>query len=590
MKVIRPLFLDDLEQAFELAIDSAPKLERLLTRIASIKVFDPACGSGNFLVIAFKELRKIEHRILQRLAELQRLDSSKASMFKLSQIKLENFYGIEIDDFAHEIAILSLWLAKHQMNVEFKELFGVEISLIPLRDTGNVVCANAARTDWNNVCPVFGDDEVYVLGNPPYRGAQLQTAENKKDLASAFGRQPFDRGLDYVAAWYYKGASYVAAHACELGFVSTNSICQGSQVAALWPHVLARGVHISFAHNSFRWSNLARGKAGVTVVVIGLSKHPKGPRRIYSEGAVREVAEISPYLTATREDLFVTGRSSPISLLPPMNKGSGPTDGGYLLLTEAEKQEICARYPAALKYIRGFAGASEFLHGRSRYCLWIRDEDVEDARKIPPLDARLKQVSAFRAASPKLPTQRWATRPWEFAENRHQESPAIIVPSHSSERREYVPVGFLGPTTIVSNAALAVYRAEPWVFALIQSRMHMVWMKAVGGRIKSDPRYSPELVYNTFPVPKIGADQRDQLTALALHVLEAREQFSGLTLADLYDHEGMPELLRRAHRSLDETVDGLYRSRLFESDDERLEVLFSMYEEMIATENGAPDA
>lgn len=589
MKVIRPLFLDDLELALE-AADSVSKLERLRKRIGLIKIFDPACGSGNFLVISYKELRKLEHRILERLALTQDAAGTQTDLFKWSTLRLENFYGIEIDDFAHEVAILSLWLAKHQMNVEFQERFGVEISLIPLRDTGNITCGNATRLDWNGVCAVSEGEEVYLLGNPPYRGAQLQTSDNKADLVAAFDGAPFDRGLDYVAAWYYKGARFVSEHDCQLGFVSTNSICQGSQVAALWPLILNMGVHISFAHNSFKWSNFARGKAGVTVVVIGLANTPRRGRKIFSEGGVREVVEISPYLTATRADLFVTGRSKPLSSLPPMNKGSGPTDGGALLLTEAERQEICAAFPQAARYIRGFAGASEFLHGRLRHCLWIKDEDVEAVRKIPPLQARLEQVAAFRTASPKLPTQKWAARPWEFAENRHQESPAIIVPSHSSERRTYVPMGFLGPTTVVSNAALVIYRAEPWVFGLIQSRMHMVWMRAVGGRIKSDPRYSPELVYNTFPVPEIKSEQREELTSLSYRVLEAREHYSNLTLAQLYDQKEMPELLQRSHRAVDAAVDALYRPKPFVSDDERLEVLFSMYEEMILAKGGGTHA
>lgn len=570
MKVIRPLFLDELHEAFD-ATDTVGKLEKLLDRIAAIKVFDPACGSGNFLVIAYKELRKLEHRILLRLEEL---DPNKAGLFQLSRIQLDHFYGIEIDDFAHEVAILSLWLAKHQMNVEFHEMFGVEISLIPLKDTGNVVCGNAARLEWETVCPPA--NEVYVLGNPPYRGAALQDQEHKRDMVLAFDGASFDASLDYVAAWYYKGSRYVAGSGATMAFVSTNSVCQGSQVAALWPLILAMGVHISFAHTSFRWTNKAKGNAGVTVAVVGLTATKPKRCLLYDGSSVRTVSEISPYLTASRRDLVVRGRSRS-ERLPEMTKGNGPTDGGNLLLDPAERDSLLSRYPEAASFVRRYMGASEFIRGTERYCIWVPENRSAEASEIPGLQERFERVRAFRSASKKVATKKWADRPWSFVENRHKDGPSIIIPRHSSERRRYIPMGFLDENTIISDAANAIYGAEPWIFGLLQSRMHMVWVDAIGGRLKTDYRYSAVLCYNPFPVPALSQAARDLLTDAVFGLLEARERHSHQTLAQLYDPDKMPTDLALAHERTDEVVDQLY-GRTFQYDEHRLARLLEQYE------------
>lgn len=581
MKVIRALFLDELHKAFAESANSLPKLQRLLVRISDIKVFDPACGSGNFLVIAYKELRRLEHRILQRIGEL---DASKVGMFKLSGIKLESFYGIEIDDFAHEIAILSLWLAKHQMNVDFKELFGVEISLIPLKDTGNVVCANATRLDWNDVCPSGRTDETYVLGNPPYRGISYQTDENKADIAAAFSGRPYDRNLDYVSAWFVKGSAYVAETGSRLGFVSTNSVCQGTHVPMLWPHIFDYGVEISFAHTSFAWSNQAKGKAGVTVVVIGLSGDGVDRATLYSHDTVRTVSTISPYLTASDSKVIVTERSSSISGLPKMNFGNKPTDGGFLLLSSAERSELIRNHPQAAKYVKRYVGGAEYMKGLEKYCLWIEPSESAEALLIPGIKERIERVRAFRRSSKKKATQQAASSPWRFQEARHRESTTIVVPAVTSSRREYVPVGFLDGSTVVSNKIYVIYDAEPWTFGVIQSRMHMAWMKTIAGRLKTDYSYANGLVYNTFPVPGLADTTKAELAEHAFEVLDAREQFADKTLAELYDPDKMPEALRRAHLRLDDRIDRLYRDREFASDEERLELLLQLYEELISSE------
>lgn len=587
MKVIRPLFLDDLEAVFEEATDSVRKLERLLDRISKIQVFDPACGSGNFLVISYKELRKLEHRILQRLSDLQVADQSKAYLFKESVIKLENFYGIEIDDFAHEIAILSLWLAKHQMNVQFKELFGVEISLIPLRDTGNIACENAARIDWSDVCPETPNEEIYVLGNPPYQGGTLQSTQQKEDLALAFKDESVNKYLDYVSIWLYKGARFIESRHAQLGFVATNSVCQGNSVGLLWSRMKDTKTEISFAHMPFRWSNSAKANAGVTCVIIGLSKPGERPiKTLYADGLKREASTINSYLLPDAKDVIVLAADRNRSGLPPMVFGSMPRDGGHLLLEPWVRDEIISNWPEANQIIRRFVGASSLMRGTVRYCLWIPDDLRTVAERIPPIKDRLDRVRAFRQASKAASTRRFAESPHRFVQCAHVDAPAIIIPRHTSERRAYIPMDFLDPSMIVADSAMAIYGAEPWLLGLLQSRMHMVWVRAVGGRIKSDMRYSAELCYNTFPSPQLSDSAETLLTQRVLEILEVREHFADKALGELYNPDQMPQSLINAHRRLDEVVEALYRRQPFSSEDDRLAFLFERYSRMSQTLNG----
>lgn len=582
MKVIRPLFLDELYVVLESAMDSKIRLRRLLSRICEIRVFDPACGSGNFLVIAYKEMRKIEHRIVQRLYEL---DPSEKGLFALSGIRLENFHGIEIDDFAHEIAILSLWLAKHQMNIEFYELFGVEIPLIPLRDSGSVICGNATRINWESACRKDDGYQVFVLGNPPYCGSSIQDVAQKQDFIAYFGTDKYPKNLDYISLWFLKGAGYIADGRAELGFVATNSVSQGDHVALLWPLLFESGVEISFVHEAFQWSNQAKGNAGVTCVIIGLSTHPAKLRTIYSNGNKRQVANINPYLIASAGNTIVRQRRTNVADLPPMVRGSQPTDGGYLILSEFERAQIISRDPSAARYIREYVGSEELINGTVRYCLWIADDESERASEDPDIARRLESVRRFRLRG-SLPARAGAVRPHSFLQRAHRETPSIIVPRHSSERRDYVPMGFLDKRTVISDAAMAIYDAEPWVFGLIQSRMHMVWMRAVCGRLNTRYRYSAVLVYNTFPIPPITEAFEIELRKHVVELLEARSQASDRTLSDLYDPDKMPMLLRRAHQRLDDTVDRFYRPSGFSSDEERLEMLFEMYDESVERDNG----
>lgn len=465
MKVIRPLFLGDLEEAFASA-GTVKKLDALLTRIAAIQIFDPACGSGNFLVIAYKELRRLEHRILQRTTALE---PHRAALFTDSRLRLDNFHGIEIDDFAHEIAILSLWLAKHQMNVDFKELFGAEVPLIPLREAGKVVCGNAARLQWPGVC--HGGGETYVLGNPPYAGSRTQSREQKADFVDYFGASPYPRDLDYIALWFLKGAQFLHAGSdVQVAFVSTNSVCQGEQIALMWPGVFGAGAQISFGHQSFRWSNQARGNAGVSCVVVGLCADDRRPKNVlYDAGIQRVVKSISPYLSEGPPELIVRPRRAPLADLPRMAIGSKPVDGGHLVLSNGEVASLVAEAPAVEQVIRRYGGAREAIDGSWRACIWIEDDDLERVSIIPEIARRLERVRVFRSASTSSATRAFAGQPHRFVHRAHKATSAILIPEVSSERREYVPIDFVGPDTVISNKAYAIYGGEPWLFGLLHS-------------------------------------------------------------------------------------------------------------------------
>lgn len=580
MKVIRPLFLDDLHQAFEGA-DTKAKLERLLKRISEIKFFDPACGSGNFLVIAYKELRKLEHRVLKRIAELD--PKAPISLFQLSGIKLENFYGIEIDDFAHEVAILSLWLAKHQMNVEFRELFGVEIALIPLKDTGNIVCDNAARFDWDAVCPLVAGDEAYLLGNPPYQGGTKQSNEQKADLVAAFGETDINRYLDYVSIWLFKGAKFVVAHDAELGFVVTSSVSQGNHVGLLWPHILATGAEITFAYAPFLWSNSAKHNAGVTCVIVGLapSRH-RSTKSFYRDGTRREAAAINSYLVPDGANVIVVAQDERINGFPKMAFGSMARDHGHLILNETQRTLLLKQYPEAHRFIKTFVGAEELLNGGRRYCIWVADSEADEALLISPFRDRFDLVRKYREASDAASTRQASAFPYRFVQIAHRETNAIVVPRHSSENRRYIPMAFTDHNTVASDACSVIYDAQPWLFALLTSRMHNLWVRAVSGTLASRIRYSATLCYNTFPVPGLADTAKTMLAEHTFAVLEAREHHSDLTLAQMYAPDRIPDDLRGSHRELDEAVDHLYRKRPFGTDDDRLDLLFKMYEAAMA--------
>jgi hypothetical protein len=580
LKTIEPLFLDGLREQFDAGFDSVRRLEALLERISKIKVFDPACGSGNFLVIAYKELRKLEHAILERLAEL---DPKHQVLFAESKISIENFYGIELADFAVEVAILSLWIAKHQMNTEFREKFNVSIPLIPLKETGQIRQGNAARVDWNVVCPNDGG-EIYLIGNPPYKGAKAQTKEMKADFPFVFGGRPFSKNLDYIALWFVKGADYIEGTRAELAFVTTNSVSQGEHVGLMFPMIFAKGIEIGFAYTSFKWENNAKRNAGVTVAVIGLRVARAGQKYLYTDDLQIAATNINGYL-ADGANVVIERRKCPLGAdCPEMVFGSMPRDGGGLILTPDERQRMIADDSRSESFIKRYVGSSEFINDVERYCLWIPDASAGEARMVNDINARLNRVAEERSKSKADSTAAFASRPHRFVQISYKPTDSIIIPSISSGRREYIPVGYLGPDTVISNKGFAIYDAEPWVFAVLNSRMHMVWVNAVSGRMREDYQYSNTIVYNNFPVPILSEAMKEKLTVAALRVLDAREYHCEKTLAELYDTDLMPDDLRAAHADVDVLVDSIYFKRGYETDEQRLSDLFTMYEAMTAEE------
>ncbi|MEI7581923.1 DNA methyltransferase, partial [Runella sp.] len=578
MKVIEPLFLNDLYEAFEAAKGNLKKLNELLKRIWNIKIFDPACGSGNFLIIAYKELRKLEMLLFK---EIDLVNKSYSTQF--SGISLSNFYGIELDDFAHEVATLSLWLAEHQMNQAFFKEFGRAKPALPLKETGNIVHGNACRLDWETVCPKKPEDEIYILGNPPYLGSFLQSKAQKDDLAFVCKGFKSYKDLDYIACWFVRGAQFVENNKAKFAFVTTNSICQGEQVILLWPFILEKNLEIFFAYRSFKWVNNAKDNAGVYCTIIGIRSITSGKKKLFSDRLSHTVDNITPYLSPGN-NVVIAKRMKPISAIPIMSYGSKIVDNGHLIFSTEEKNELLNNFPEAEKLFKKLAGSAEFIRGLDRWCLYISDEDLGLAHTIAPISKRLEHVKEFREKSTESSTRDMANLPHKFYYSVHNDSDSIIIPRTSSERRDYIPFGFLNGDTIVSDAASVVFNAQIWIFSVLTSRIHMTWVRAVAGRLKSDYRYSSQLVYNTFPFPLISDNQKQELEKQVYRILDEREYHSEKTLAQLYDPEKMPAGLREAHRLNDLAVERMYRSRPFESDEERLEYLFKLYEQMIAEE------
>ena len=572
MKVIEPLFLNDLKEAFEKAKGNKKKRIALLKRLQTIKIFDPACGSGNFLIIAYKELRRLEMQIFK-----------ESSALPSSGISLGQFYGIELDDFAHEITQLSLWLAEHQMNVEFLKMFGRTNPTLPLKEAGNIVQGNACQIDWDTVCPKKEGDEIYILGNPPYLGAHLQSKEQKEDIEIVFKGIKSAKKLDYISCWFYQGTNYIKNTSSKLALVSTNSICQGEQVSILWPHILNKSIQIHFAHQSFIWSNSAKAKAAVFCVIVGLSCEQERKKTLFSKHHQLVVDNISPYLL-NASDTIVSSRTNPLSQVPKMVRGSSPVDGGNLILNENDKANLISSNPEAVQFIKALVGADDYLNGKKRWCLWITNNTVDKARLIPYIENRIKLVEQFRLSSKKAATRDAAKYSYRFFEPKHQPGDSIIVPRVTSERREYLQCGFLSDTSIVLDRSQVIYNPNPVIIGILSSKIHHVWTSVVSGRLKMDINYSVSLSYNNFPFPTISEQRKQEITQCVFRILDEREKHPEKTLAQLYDPDKMPEGLHEAHRLNDLAVERCYRSKPFESDEERLEYLFKLYEKMMAEE------
>ncbi|KKQ28001.1 MAG: hypothetical protein US42_C0003G0058 [Candidatus Magasanikbacteria bacterium GW2011_GWC2_37_14] len=588
MKVIEPLFLNNLYEEVKNSKNDTKKLVKLRERIAKIKIFDPACGSGNFLIISYKELCKLEIEIIRLLNLQNSFATQEGWNSTMSGITLNNFYGIEIDDFAHEIAKLSLYLAQHQINIKFQEEFGKLKPTLPLKESGRIVYANATRIDWDEVClkkDRFGNEyEIYIIGNPPYLGSKNQDIEQKNDMAITFKGVEDYKKLDYVACWFYIASSYIQNTNVQYAFVTTNSITQGEQVSLLWNLILSRNQEIFLAHQSFKWTNNAKGNAGVAVVVIGIRNINDSEKYLYNQDHRQLVKNISPYLTNT-SNIFILPRNNSLGNFPLMITGSGPGDDGNLILDIDEKEKLIIQNNKIESFLKKYIGAQEFIGNTYRYCIYITQENVSAAYKITQLVQRFEKVKAFRLASKKEGTKKKAVTPHFFDEDRYRDDEFILVPKVGSERREYLPIGYFDGTFLPSNTTKVIYNAKPWLFGILSSKMHIVWVRAVAGRLKTDMQYSNTLCYNTFPFPNVTEKQKESLSSHVYNILEERERYPEKSMAELYDPDKMPNGLREAHRYLDQAIDQIYRGKPFESDDDRLAHLFKLYEEMIIRKN-----
>ena len=577
MKVIEPLFLNELYEEFEKNKENPKKLRQLIYRISKLKIFDPACGSGNFLIIAYKELRKLEIKIWLQISELEPQYS-----FVFTEVKLSQFYGIELDDFAHEMAILSLWLAEHQMNKQFvDELFdfGRSKPILPLKESGNITQGNATRVDWETVCPIDLADEVYILGNPPYLGYKGWDKDQKKDMSIVFHNMGTVNRLDYIGCWFKKGTDYIKGYNAKVAFVSTNSICQGEQVSLLWPFVFRNNIEIGFAHSSFKWTNNAKFNAGVSVVIIGLQNKNNGRKKLYDGVRYNLVSNINPYITGA-PTIFVLKRNNPLSSFPEMALGSSGIDGGHLILSKNDKEKFTVNNENASKFIKPFIGGNDFLNDIERYCLWIEDNDIDEAKEVRQIKQRIDLCEEYRKSGGR-DAKKAASVPHRFFYRKYQDGVPLVLPFTSSENRNYLPVDFVDDGTIISNGLLVIYDFEPYIFGVLTSRLHWIWTKAISGKLETRIRYSVNMVYNTFPFPEISTKQKEQINLHVFDILEEREKHSGKTLAQLYDPDKMPKGLKEAHHQLDLAIERCYRLKPFESDTERLEYLFKEYEKMI---------
>lgn len=600
LKVLNPLFLDDLREQLKEAGDNGRSLLNLRKRMARIRVFDPACGSGNFLVIAYKQMRSIEAEINRRRGESDRR----------SDIPPTNFRGIELRDFPAEIARLALIIAEYQCDVLYRGQQEALAEFLPLDTQNWITCGNALRLDWLSICPPTGrgvrvraDDlfgtpleqaeidfeneggETYLCGNPPYLGSTWQSDEQKSDLKAIFeGRTSTWKSLDYVAGWFMKAADYGTRTDAVAAFVSTNSICQGQQVPFLWPLIFQTGHEIAFAHTSFKWANLASHNAGVTVAIVGISNHAGKVRRLFSVGddggtILREAENINAYLVAG-PNVIVEKAMQPLTSVSLMDFGNKADDGGHLTISTAQLEAMALEESFRGKFIKRFYGSKEFINGETRFCIWINDEDTYTALSCLPLARQIGLVREARLNSKDAYARSLASRPHSFKSPRIASRCVIVTPRVSSENRPYLPVGLMDGSSVIGDRNFALYDAPLWNMALIASRLHWVWIGAVCVRLRTDFSYSNTLGWNTFPVPALTEKNRADLTRCAEDILLAREAHYPATIADLYDPEAMPEDLRHAHERNDETLERIYIGRSFRNDTERLEKLFDLYTKM----------
>ena len=589
LKLIKPLFLDELRDEFETVKHNNQKLQVFQKKIAGLKFLDPACGCGNFLVIAYRELRLLELEILKLMYGPGKT-ILKFNIETITQVSPEQFYGIEIGEFPSRIAETAMWLADHQMNQLSSQALGQYFVRLPLDQAAHIKIGNALTTDWKEI--IQPEDLSYILGNPPFVGSKLMDPQQRKEIEKVFGGVKGEGVLDYVTGWYAKAAQYIQGTEIKCAFVSTNSITQGEQVGILWKTLLDKyGIKIHFAHRTFKWSNEASGKAAVYCVIIGFANFDTSKKLLYEyeniKGEPHEIVvkNINPYLLPA-DNIIIDKRKKPISEVPEINFGSMPNDDGNLLLDDNQKADLLAKEPKAEKFIRPLISAKEFLNNENRWCLWLVDAKPEELKSMPEILRRIQTIKDYRLKSTRSTTVELAKKPALFGENRQPDGDYIVIPSTTSENRKYIPMAFLTKTYIANNSCHIIPNATLYHFGVLESEMHMAWVRQICGRLKSDFRYSKDIVYNNFPWPeKLSADKTKDIEQAAQTVLDIRLKYPTSSLADLYDPLTMPEDLVRAHQDLDRAVDVAYGKQTLTTSAERMEFLFNLYEKYIKQAN-----
>jgi len=589
LKLIGPLFMDDLRAEFERIKDNPQRLKSFHIKLANLRFLDPACGCGNFLVIAYRELRELELDLLK--AQFAKQDALFAGVADHVNVDVDQFYGIEIEEFPAQIAQVAMWLMDHQMNLKVSEHFGEYFVRLPLKKSATIVHGNALRLDWQQVCPK--EQLGYILGNPPFVGAKMMTAEQREDLIACAPNLKGSGLLDFVAAWYLKAADLIADTSIRCAYVSTNSITQGEQVGVLWGYMLSRGMKIHFAHRTFSWTSEAKGAAAVHCVIVGFGDGDVPRKRIWdyehlkAEPISVEAKNINPYLVDA-DDALLPNRNKPICAVPEIGIGNKPIDGGNYLFSTEERDAFLKIEPEASKWFRRWIGAEEFINGKERWCLWLGACPPNELRKMPEAMKRVDAVKALRKASKSVPTQKLADTPTRFHVENIPSTSYLVIPEVSSERRSFIPIGFMDPETLSSNLVKVAENATLFDFGVITSTMHMAWVRTTCGRLESRYRYSAGIVYNNFPWPDSPDEKsRQAIEAAAQAVLDARASFPDSTLADLYDPLTMPPALLKAHQQLDKAVDAAYiaaekaagaKQPKLTTDAERVAFLFSLYQ------------
>lgn len=586
LKALNPLFLDDLRAEFEAIKTNKKRLEEFHDKLARIKILDPACGCGNFLVIAYRELRRIELNVLRAIHGGKDWlgGATVLNVSHFIKIDVDQFYGIEIGEWPAQIARVALWLVDHQMNMAVAAEFGVPFIRLPLKKSAEIIHDNALEIDWKSAAPP--ESLSFIVGNPPFVGAKMMNHGQRVDMAKVCEGVKSYGLLDYVAAWYLKAADYLKDNnTVEVAFVSTNSITQGEQVGVLWSELMHRGVKINFAHRTFEWSSEAKGRAAVHCVIIGFSLFDREQKIIFDYHHIKSlptairVKSINPYLVDA-PFVILSNRSEPICDVPSMAIGNKPIDGGNYLFSSDEKDAFLKKEPHAKKFFRRWIGADEFINGWERWCLWLGNADPSEIGAMPLVKERVEAVQQYRAMSKSAPTQKLAKTPTKFHVENIPKDSYIVIPEVSSERRRYIPIGFEPPSTLASNKLRILQNATPYHFGILTSIMHMAWTRYTTGRLKSDYQYSVSVVYNNFPWPSPTATQRKAIESAAQNVLEVRKKFPKSTLAELYDPSLTPPLLTKAHDALDKAVDAAYGKGKFVSESERVAFLFSLYQKI----------